>query len=139
MKKKDLFKKKNIQDWESFTKNLDTLPDKDAFLLQQNNPNKIKKLDLHGFSLDEANQEVKKFIINSHKSGCNKLIIITGKGTRSKNYQNPYTSNEMGVLKNSIPEFITKDSDLASIVNNLSKAEVSDGGDGAIYVDLKKL
>ena len=139
MKKKELFSKKDIKDWEDFTKNLESVADKDQLVTTLKSEKEIKKLDLHGFSLEEANREVKKFIINSYKEGYKKLIVITGKGKRSKIYEDPYTSHEMGVLKNSIPYFIMKDSELVSIVNNLSKAGISDGGDGAIYINLKKL
>ena len=139
MKKKEFFSKKDIKDWEDFTKNLESVADKDQLVTTKKSVNEIKKLDLHGFSLEEANREVKKFIINSYKEGYKKLIVITGKGKRSKIYEDPYTSQEMGVLKNSIPDFIMKDSELASVVNNLSKADINDGGDGAIYINLKKL
>ena len=139
MKKKDLFSKKNKKDWEEFTRKLEHITDKEDSLSNQKNINHVKKLDLHGYSLDDANKEVKKFIINSYRNGFKKLIIITGKGKGSKIYDDPYISEKMGVLKNSVPDFIMQDFDLKNIISSLSKAKISDGGDGAIYVNLKKL
>jgi len=139
VKKKDLFSQKNKKDWDDFTRKLEHVTDKEDSFSNQKNINRVKKLDLHGCSLEEANREVKKFIINSYRNGINKLIIITGKGKRSKIYDDPYVSETMGVLKNSVPDFIMKDFDLKNIVTGLSKAKIRDGGDGAIYVNLKKI
>ena len=139
MKKKKPVTKKDKEDWTKFTENLGTVYDKDSSFHDTEKNNKIKKLDLHGFSLDEANKEVKNFIINSYQKGYRKLTVITGKGKRSKIYSDPYISNQMGVLKNSIPEFILNDSELSTLVNDLKKAEIKDGGEGAIYINLKKL
>ena len=127
------------KEWFSFLKNLKNVPDKEDKLTSENQEqNKIIKLDLHGFSLDEANISVKKFVTNSFENGYKKLLIVTGKGLRSKIEQNPYLSQQMNVLKHSIPEFIKKDSDLFSMIKKIQKAEQKDGGEGAFYVFLKK-
>ena len=97
----------------------------------------IKKLDLHGFSLIEANQIVKNFIINSFNSGYKKLLIVTGKGLRSKSHENPYLSEKLSVLRNSVPEYIKNDENLANKITSISTADIKDGGEGAIYVFLK--
>ena len=96
-------------------------------------------MDLHGLSLDAANKATKNFITEFSEKGYRKLIIITGKGLRSKKYEDPYVSNKTSILKNSIPDYISNDPDLSVIVDKISKAEQKDGGDGAIYVFLKKL
>ena len=79
---------------------------KEDLVRQNMEMNRVKKLDLHGFSLIEANKKVKKFIIESFDNGYKKLLIVTGKGLRSKSYDNPYVSEQLSVLKNAIPEYI---------------------------------
>ena len=102
------------------------------------NQNKVNKLDLHGHSLIEANQLVKDFITKSFENGYRKLLIVTGKGSRSKSYDNPYFSEKLSVLKHSIPEYIENNQDLNSKIISISKADQKDGGEGAIYILLKK-
>ena len=99
--------------------------------------NKIPKLDLHGYSLDESNEKVKKFIIASFNYGYKKLLIVTGKGSRSKSYDNPYISEKLSVLRYSVPEFINNNENLNSKIISISEADLKDGGDGAIYIFLK--
>ena len=105
----------------------------------QNNTeiNKVRKLDLHGFSLSESNKIVKKFVVESFDQGCKKLLIVTGKGLRSKSYDNPYISEKFSVLRYAVPEFINNDESLNNKVKKISTADVKDGGEGAIYIFLK--
>ena len=111
---------------------------KDVDFVEKNvKTNKVKKLDLHGFSLDEANKAVKEFIIKYFDTGYKKLSIITGKGLRSKSQDNPYLSKKLNILKYSVPEYIKNDNDLSQKVIRISKASLKDGGEGAIYVFLK--
>tara|TARA_B100000745_G_C19829672_1_gene274461 strand:+ start:77 stop:376 length:300 start_codon:yes stop_codon:yes gene_type:complete len=93
---------------------------------------------LHGFSLNKANKIVKKFIIESFENGFKKLLIVTGKGLRSRVYNNPYLSEQMNVLKHTVPEFIKNDEDLFDKINRISKADLKDGGEGAFYIFLKQ-
>jgi DNA-nicking Smr family endonuclease len=92
---------------------------------------------LHGFSLSEANKAVKRFIIESFDRGYKKILIVTGKGLRSMSYENPYISKNLSILKNSIPEYINNNESLMSKIIKISKANIKDGGDGAIYIFLK--
>ena len=111
---------------------------KESDLLKENiEVNEVKKLDLHGFSLIEANKTVKNFIINSFNSGYKKLLIVTGKGLRSKSHNNPYLSEKLSVLKYSVREYIKNDENLANKINSISTADIKDGGEGAIYIFLK--
>ena len=131
--------KKDKKDWLTFTKQIGNLYDKDSYLIKKNTSlDSIKKLDLHGVSLNDANKIVKKFIIQSFEEGYRKLLIITGKGLRSKADHNPYVSKNMSVLKYSIPEFIKNDENLSKKISKTSKADLKDGGEGAFYVFLKK-
>ena len=140
MKKKYSVLPKDKKDWITFTKRLVNIYDKDAnFTKQDTEKNKIRRLDLHGLSLNQANNVVKKFIIESFKNGYRKLLIITGKGLRSKVHKNPYLSEQMNVLKNSVPEFIKNDEDLFEKISRMSTADLKDGGEGAFYIFLKKV
>ena len=113
--------------------------DKDVDFIKQNTiVNKIRKLDLHGLSLNEANKIVKKFVIQSFEERYRKLLIITGKGLRSQIHKNPYLSERMNVLKHSVPEFIKNDEDLLEKISSISTADLKDGGEGAFYIFLRK-
>ena len=138
MKKKYSAPPKDKKDWEDFTKQMDNILIKDEDFLQENQErNKIHRLDLHGYSLREANKVVKKFITESFDKNFRKLLIVTGKGLRSKSYDNPYISKDLNILRNSIPEYIKNDENLNSIINKVTQADRKDGGEGAINVYLK--
>ena len=138
MKKKYTASSIDKKDWIDFIKQIDNVKPKEADLSPENiQINKVSKLDLHGLSLKESNKKVKEFIIESSNRGYKKLLVITGKGLRSKSYSNPYVSEELNILKNSVPDFINNDEDLKSKISKMSKANIRDGGEGAIYIFLK--
>ena len=138
MKKKYTASSIDKKDWIDFTKQIDNIKPKEADLFQENiQINKVPKLDLHGSSLDESNKKVKKFIIESSNRGYKKLIVITGKGLRSKSYNNPYVSEKLNVLRYSVPEFIKNDEDLKNKIGKVLEADIKDGGVGAVYIFLK--
>ena len=99
---------------------------------------KLNLLDLHGYSLESANKEVEKFIEKSFMQGFSKLKIITGKGLHSENEKNPYVSNDLSILKNSVPEFIRNNKNLTKKIIEIKEAPNNDGGSGAFYIYLKK-
>ena len=139
MKKKYPVTSKDKKEWLSFTKSLRNIYDKDTYYIKQNTKiNKTQRLDLHGFSLNQANKIVKEFIIKAFETKCKKILIITGKGLRSKISNNPYLSEKMNVLKYSVPEFIKNDEDLVNKISRISEADLKDGGEGALYVFLKQ-
>ena len=138
VKKKYTASSKDKKDWINFTRQIDNIRPKEADLSQENiQINKVPKLDLHGFSLEESNKKVKNFIIESSNRGYKKLLVITGKGLRSKSYSNPYISEKLNVLRNSVPEFIKDDEDLRNKISKVLEADIRDGGEGAIYIFLK--
>ena len=138
MNKKKYPTEKDKKDWADFTKNLDNIEDKDKNLSKFKIPVKeVRKLDLHGCSLDEANSKVRIFINKSYEENFRKLLVVTGKGLRSKAYEDPYRSDDMSILKNSVPNFIKSNEDLLNKIIKISKAEQQDGGDGAFYILLK--
>ena len=138
MKKKYFVSSKDKKDWIAFTKKTDSIRAKEIDHLEQNTRvNEVQKLDLHGFSLSEANKIVKKFITKSFNSGYKKLLVVTGKGRRSKTHDNPYLSEKLSVLKYSLPEFIKNEKDLNDKIKRIERADLKDGGEGAIYIYLK--
>ncbi len=138
MKKKYSASSKDKKDWADFTKQVGNISVKEDDFLEENRQiNKVRKLDLHGYSLDNANKVVKKFIIESFDKGYNKLLVVTGKGLRSKSYDNPYISENLSVLKNSVPEYIKNNENLNSIISKITRADQQDGGEGAINIFLK--
>ena len=138
MKKKYSASSKDKKDWADFTKQVGNISvTEDVFLEENRQINKVRKLDLHGYSLDNANKVVKKFIIESFDKGYNKLLVVTGKGLRSKSYDNPYISENLSVLKNSVPEYIKNNENLNSIISKIARADQQDGGEGAINIFLK--
>ena len=139
MKKKYVVPDQDKKDWTDFTKQAEDVSTKEVDLIKiSNEEKKISKLDLHGRTLSEANDIVKKFINDAFENGNRKILIITGKGSRSKSHDNPYVSEKMSVLKHSVPDFIVNDESLKNKISNISKADDKHGGEGAIYIFLKK-
>ena len=128
---------KDKKDWENFLSDKEPLPNKDL-KINKKIPLKIKSLDLHGYTLDQANIAIEDLIIKSYEEKINKLIIVTGKGTHSQNEQDPYVSKDLSILKYSVPEFISKNKNLMNIINDIQDAKIEDGGSGAFYIYLKK-
>ena len=131
------FSDKDLKDWENFISGNEKLYDKDERKLKKK-INQTKSLDLHGFTLQEANTIVEKFIQESYDQGICKLIIITGKGLHSQNESNPFVSKDLSILKYSVPEFISKNEGLMKIIFEITDAKIEDGGSGSFYVYLKK-
>jgi len=129
---------KDIRDWNTFIKSEDKIPNKD---LEKKKINTLetKSIDLHGFSLEEANEFVETFINKSFKDGVRKLIIVTGKGLHSKNEADPFVSKDLSILKYSVPEFIKNNETLMKKIIEIKEAEAKDGGSGSFYVYLKKI
>ena len=128
---------KDKKDWENFLSNDEKLTDKDL-IIKNKKPLKIKSIDLHGYTLEQANVAVENFIIRSYEEQIGKLIIVTGKGIHSQNEKDPYVSKDLSILKYSVPEFISKNINLMNIINDIQDASIEDGGGGAFYIFLKR-
>ena len=128
---------KDKKDWENFLSKSEKLQDKDRIKEELKNI-KTKHIDLHGFSLDEANKKIKNFIVECFDSHVSKIIVITGKGLHSNNESNPYISKELGILKHSVPEFIKNDHELTNLIVEIKEANIEDGGSGSFYIYLRK-
>jgi len=138
VKKKFSVTDQDKKDWLNFTQKKEKVFDKETnFISKSVNKNKINKLDLHGESIDDANQKVKKFIIKSFDLGYEKIQIITGKGLRSKAHEDVYRSEKMSILKNSVPEYIKNNYDLLDKIKKIESTPIKNGGEGAIYIYLK--
>ena len=128
---------KDKKDWENFISSDEKLPNKD-FNSSKQKFFKVKSIDLHGYTLKEANKTIEKFIYRSFTEKINKLIVVTGKGLHSQIEKDPYVSKDLGILKYSVPEFIENNKSLMNIIKEIKDASIEDGGSGAFYIYLKK-
>ena len=128
---------KDKEDWQNFISNKDKIPNKD--LRKQNRLSfKTKSIDLHGYTLEQANRKIEDFIYSAFAEKVNKLIVVTGKGLHSQNEKDPYVSKDLSILKYSVPEFIENNKNLMNVINEIKDASIEDGGKGAFYIFLKK-
>ena len=128
---------KDKKDWNNFINSKEKLPNKDTKF----NKKKIfetRSIDLHGYTLDAANKTIEDFINKAFLENVNKIIVVTGKGIHSDNEKDPYVSKELGILKYSVPEFISNNISLMSMINEITDAKIEDGGSGAFYIFLKR-
>jgi len=133
----DNITEKDKKDWENFLSKKEKLPNKD---IKKNKKItfKTRSIDLHGYSLEEANKSIENFIVTSYQEKINKLIVVTGKGIHSQNEKDPYVSKDLSILKYSVPEFISNNKNLMKIIYEMKDAKIEDGGGGAFYIFLKK-
>jgi DNA-nicking Smr family endonuclease len=128
---------KDKKDWENFLSKNEKLPNKDN-KIEKKVTFRTRSIDLHGYTLEEANKLIESFILKSYQEKINKLIVVTGKGIHSQNEKNPYVSKDLSILKYSVPEFISNNKNLMKIIYEIKDAKVEDGGSGAFYIFLKK-
>ena len=128
---------KDKKDWNDFLSGNEKLIDKET----TPNNKKIKKgmsFDFHGYSLDEANKKIDVLIRQAYNKNVNMIKIVTGKGLHSQNEKDPYISKDLGILKNSVPDYVKNNKELMSMINSIHDADLNDGGSGAFYIYLKK-
>ncbi len=128
---------KDIKDWEDFVKNNDKVEDKDGFL-KKNFDNKIHmEIDLHGYSLDDANKRIFEFVNECYDKKVKSINVITGKGLRSKNTDDPYSSSNLAILKHSVPYFIKNNSELMKKIKSINLDETKSKSKGNFNIYLK--
>ena len=129
---------KDKKDWQNFLNSSERIQSKD---LEQTNDQTIseRSIDLHGFTLDEANEEISKFIENCYLNKVKKINVITGKGTRSKNINDPYQSSKLSILKYSVPEYIKNNSELMKKVIKIDFESVDSPSKGNFNILLKSI
>tara|TARA_B100000401_G_scaffold273432_1_gene186413 strand:+ start:61 stop:480 length:420 start_codon:yes stop_codon:yes gene_type:complete len=130
--------KKDIEDWNNFINKSEKIEDKDNQLNISLNQTSEKTLDLHGCTLENANMIADEFIRSCYLKNINKIIFITGKGSRSKNKENPYQSEKLSILKYSVPEYIKSNSDLLKLIKNINEEDIKDPSKGSFELYLKK-
>ncbi len=128
---------KDKKDWQTFISNKEKILDKD-FKPQIKNHLKVRSIDLHGYTLEQANNAIEKFILRAFEEEVNKLIVVTGKGIHSDVEKDPYVSKDLSILKYSVPEFVNNNQNLMRVINDIQDATIEDGGSGAFYILLKK-
>ena len=124
--------------WEDYIKNPSDIYDKEKDIPNNITRKERYKFDLHGFTLDEANNKVKEIIEYCIQNKFKELLLITGKGIHSTSDEDAYISKNLGKLKYSVPEFI-KTSEFNKFIISINGAEKKDGGEGAIIIKLKNL
>jgi len=130
--------KKDEKDWQSFINGSDRLENKDKSLDGKDSNLIEKTIDLHGYSLESANIKIKEFIEQSYYKKVNKVNIITGKGSRSKNFSDPYQSFDLSILKYSVPEYIKNNLDLMKLIKLINYEAVNNPNKGSFEIILKK-
>ena len=138
IKKKNL-SKKDLETWVTYIKNPSDVYDKDKSNQKNQDRKERFRFDLHGRSLDEANQIVRDIIFSCVKKKFKEILFITGKGLHSTSDSDVYVSKDFSKLKYSVPDFIKSDDDLNMFVFSISDADIKDGGEGAILVKLRNL
>ena len=136
-KKKIEIPNKDKQDWENFLNSKEKIPNKDFDKKRNLRFEKIKKIDLHGYTIEKANKVIEQFILKCFDESVTKIIVITGKGRRSQNIKTPYPSKDLSILKYSVPEYIDNNKNLTRLIIETTDAKIEDGGSGAFYIFLK--
>ena len=130
---------KDKKDWQEFLDSKESLDIKDEKTFKESSFMYEKSIDLHGCTLDEANEVITRFIKNSSQDKITKIKVITGKGLRSKNFDNPYISNNLGILKYSVPNYIKNNLSLMRLIKEIDFKQVEDLNSGSFLITLKKL
>ncbi|MDC3139453.1 Smr/MutS family protein [Candidatus Pelagibacter sp.] len=131
---------KDKKDWQDFLNSTEKLQNKDQKISSIPKRYIEKSIDLHGYTLEEANQKMTSYIEVCFLNGVNKINVITGKGLRSKNLNDPYQSNNLSILKHSVPNFIKNNNRLMSKIISIDfeAAENPSVGNFDIFLRKKK-
>ena len=129
---------KDKKDWEKFVKGDEKVENKDTAYSGNDKKFLEKTIDLHGYTLEEANKKIIEYIENCYLNNIEKINIITGKGLRSKNIDDPYQSNDLSILKYSVPNFIKNNSELMNKILKIDFESVNSPSRGNFDIFLKK-
>ena len=129
---------KDKKDWLNFINNKEKLDNKDFFEEKKNKIQVEKSIDLHGYTLEKANKIIYEFILSCYSNNVRKIKVITGKGSRSKNKENPYQSESLGILKYSVPEYIKSNYELKRVIKDIKETDIEDISKGSFDIFLKK-
>ena len=129
---------KDKKAWEKFVNSKDRIHNKDNQNKEKSIFNLEKSIDLHGYSLLDANTVIEKFLLKCYANGATKINIITGKGSRSKNKDDPYQAKDLSILKYSVPNFINENKELMKIIMKIDFDSVDNPSKGNFLIYLKK-
>jgi DNA-nicking Smr family endonuclease len=129
--------KKDKKDWKKFLDSEETIEDKDITIIKNKNISS-RQIDLHGHTLENANEIINNFIDECYLNNINKIKVITGKGSRSKNKEDPYLSIDLSILKYSVPDYIKNNFELMKKIKKLDLDSVNDINKGSFDIILKK-
>jgi DNA-nicking Smr family endonuclease len=96
------------------------------------------KLDLHGMRQRDAHAALRRFLQSAQGKDYRHVLVITGKGVAQEATKSFYEEKVRGVLRQAVPQWL-RDPEFASIVVSFSQAPRRLGGEGALYVRLRKL
>ena len=134
----DKLSDKDKKDWQDFLNSSEKLDIKDREKLVNSNLNIERRIDLHGYTLEQANIKISEFIDKCFNQNVSKINVITGKGLRSKNIDDPYQSSDLSILKHSVPNFISKNKNLMSKISKIDYNAVKSSSKGSFDIILKK-
>ena len=129
---------KDKKDWQDFLDSSEKLQSKDVDKLK----NQIileRSIDLHGYTLEEANKKISEFIETCYLNKVKKVNVITGKGMRSKNLEDPYKSKDLSILKYSVPEYIKNNNELMNKIIKIDFDSVNSPSKGNFDIYLKTI
>ena len=126
------------KDWKKFINSNEKLENKDKTIIKIEKNSNYKSIDLHGYTLENANKVIGDFIDKCYLDNVKKIKVITGKGSRSKNKQDPYLSTNLSILKYSVPDYIKNNIKLMKKIKLLDLDSVNDTSQGTFNIILKK-
>ena len=129
---------KDKKDWQNFLNSSEKIYNKD---LERSDNRKIQErsIDLHGCTLEEANKKISIFIDNCYSDRVKKINVITGKGMRSKNLDDPYQSKDLSILKHSVPQYIKNNAELMKKIISIDFESVKSPSKGSFDIFLKTI
>ena len=128
---------KDIKDWQEFIKKDEKLENKDNTQDEKTTKRHVE-IDLHGYTLEGANKKMSEYINECYENNISVINVITGKGSRSKNKENPYSSTDLGILKHSVPNYIKNNSELMNKIKFVDFDEEDKNNKGSFIIFLKK-
>tara|TARA_B100000989_G_scaffold276683_1_gene237086 strand:+ start:61 stop:477 length:417 start_codon:yes stop_codon:yes gene_type:complete len=129
---------KDKQDWQNFINSPEKLENKDQKIFKSTKRYIKKTIDLHGYTLEEAHKKMTSYIEECFLNGVNKINVITGKGLRSKNLDDPYQSSNLSILKHSVPNYIKSNKQLMSKIISIDFEAVENPSIGNFDILLRK-
>ncbi len=128
---------KDIKDWQEFIKKEEKLENKDNIQDEKTTKRHVE-IDLHGYTLEGANKKMSDYINECYENNISVINVITGKGLRSKNKENPYSSTDLGILKHSVPNYIKNNTELMNKIKFVDFDEEDKNNKGSFNIFLKK-